>query len=120
MGFIGWVILLIVLAAICRALRSVFKAVDWIVFLLIFAAFIIVWITEGFWMGLIILFIGSAIAGILFGIGGGTEVHKFGYKYTLTCDKCGYDHLEIIDEDELGVTTRCKRCGDVQGHILRH
>lgn len=120
MGFILCAILLVVLAVVCRALRAKFEAVDWIVWLPVLAAFIIVWIIEGFWMGLLILLIGGVAVEILFGISDGTVVHRFGYKYTLTCTKCGYDHLKIIDEDEQGVTTRCKRCGAKHYHPLIH
>lgn len=118
MGFIGWGIILIVVAIICRALRSAFKAIDWIVYLFVLAAFIIVWITDGFWMGLLAGIIGCVIVSLLFGIGGGTEIRKFGHKYTLTCGECGYDHLEITKHTDIGVITRCKRCGNVCHHTL--
>lgn len=120
MGFIGWAIVLVVVAIICRALRAVFEAIDWIVYLFVLAAFIIVWITDGFWMGLLAGVIGCVVVSLLFGIGGGTEVRKFGYKYTLTCDKCGYDHLEITAHTNDGVVTRCKRCDHVCHHTLNH
>lgn len=120
MGFIGWAIVLIVVVIICRALRAVFKAIDWIVYLFVLAAFIIVWIMDGFWMGLLAGAIGCVAVSLLFGIGGGTEIRKFGYKYTLTCDKCGYDHLEITAHTDDGVITRCKRCGHVCHYTLNH
>ncbi|MBO7277238.1 MAG: hypothetical protein J6U84_04680 [Bacteroidales bacterium] len=53
-------------------------------------------------------------------MGGGTKVSKFGHTYTLTCKDCGYDDLEITTDTEVGVVTRCKRCGKVQAHIMRH
>lgn len=120
MGFIGWTIVLIVVAILCRILRSIFEAIDWIVYLLVLAAFIIVWITDGFWMGLLAGFIGCVAVSLLFGIGSGTEVRKFGHKYTLSCDKCGYDNLEITAHTDDGVVTRCRRCGQVCHHTLNH
>lgn len=35
MGFIGWAISIVVVAIICRALRSIWEAVDWIAYLLV-------------------------------------------------------------------------------------
>lgn len=120
MGFIGWIVVLVVVAIICRALRSVFEAIDWIAYLFVLAAFIIVWIAEGFWMGLLAGFIGCIAMSLLFGIGSGTEVRKFGNKYTLSCDKCGYGNLEITEHTDRGVVTRCKRCGQVCHYTLNH
>lgn len=120
MGFIGWAIALVIVAIICRALRATFEAIDWIVYILVLAAFVIVWITDGFWMGLLTGVIGSVAVSLLFGIGSGTEVRKFGHKYTLTCNKCGYDDLEITTHTDDGVITRCKRCGKVCHHTLNH
>lgn len=120
MGFIGWIIALVVISIVCRALRSIFKVVDWIAYLIVLAAFVIVWITNGFWMGLLAGIIGCVVVAILFNIGGGTEVKMFGHTYTLECDKCGYDHLEILEYTEVGVRVRCKRCGKESFFILRH
>ena len=113
-------IILVIAAVVCRALRSIFVAIDWIVYLFVLVAFIVVWITDGFWSGLLTGVIGCVVVGLLFGIGGGTEVRKFGHKYTLSCKKCGYDHLEITAHTELGVITRCRRCGEVCHHKLNH
>lgn len=120
MGLVLWIIVLVAIALICRALRSKFQAVDWIAYLLVLVLFIVEWISEGFWMGLLVGFIGCVAIALFFGIGGGTEVRMFGHKYTLTCDDCGYNHLEILERNEYGVTTRCKRCGRVTFHILNH
>ncbi len=120
MGFIIWVIGMIIVALICRALRSSFKAVDWIVGLIVLAFFIITWINDGFWMALLAGFLGLIATFFLFGIGGGTQVRKFGYTYTLKCNECDYDHLEIIGHTDYGVVTRCKRCKNVCNHTLNH
>lgn len=120
MGFIGWAVVLVVVGIICRALRSVFEAIDWIAYLCVLAVFIFVWITNGFWSGFFAGIIGGIVVSLLFGFGDGTEVRKFGNKYTLTCDKCGYDELEITSHTDYGVMTRCKRCGRECHHILNH
>ena len=120
LGFWGWTIVLVIISLICRGLRSIFEAVDWIAYLLPWAAFIIVWISEGFWAGLLYGIIGCIAISLLFGIGGGTQIRKFGRRYTLTCDKCGYEHLKITEETDLGVVTRCRRCGQVCYHMLNH
>ena len=123
MGFIGWVISIVVVAIICRALRSKWEAVDWIaylLYLLVLILFVCTWVSEGFWAALLTGLLGCLAIAILFGIGGGTEVRMFGHKYTLTCDKCGYENLEITEYTDLGVVTRCKRCGETCHHILNH
>ena len=120
MGIIVWLIVLFGVAVICRVLRARYQAIDWIVYLIVFGVAIMTWITEGFWMALLSFFIGAIIAKVLFGMGGGTTVHKFGHDYELECKECGYDDLEIIDENEIGVNTRCKRCGAVCFHRLLH
>lgn len=123
LGLIGSIIALIVIAIICRALRARFKVVDIIVTLSMLATFIITWIFDGFWMGLLYFFCAALIARLFFGIGGsstGTTVRKFGYEYTLKCKKCRYEDLEILEHTDDGVITQCKRCGYTQGHILNH
>ena len=120
MGFFGWIIILAVAAIVCRLLRSIWQAIDWIAYLLVLILFIAVWISEGFWAGLLAGFLGCIAVARLFGINVGTEVRKFGHTYTLTCDDCGYDNLEIKEHTELGVVTRCKRCGHICHHTLNH
>ncbi|MBR5215925.1 MAG: hypothetical protein IKV80_06855 [Bacteroidales bacterium] len=120
MGFFGWIIILAVAALICRALRSIWEAVDWIAYLLVLILFIVVWVSESFWAALLAGFLGCLAITLLFGIGSGTEVRKFGHKYTLTCEKCGYDNLEITEHTDFGVITRCRRCGQVCHHTLNH
>ena len=112
--------MLAVAAVVCRFLRSVWMAIDWIVYLLVLILFIGVWISVNFWAALLAGFFGCIAVTLLFGIGYGTEVRKFGQKYTLSCDKCGYDNLKITTHTDDGVITRCKRCGDVCHHTLRH
>ena len=120
MSLIGWIIVLFVVSIICRLLRSLSEVVDYIAYLIVLAAFIIVWINAGFWFGLLAGFVGMIAIYLLFGIGSGTEVKKFGRKYTLSCKDCGYDDLEILEENEVGVCTRCKRCGKVCFYTLNH
>ncbi|MBO7226866.1 MAG: hypothetical protein J6V33_04720 [Bacteroidales bacterium] len=120
MGFWGWIIVLFITSIICRIIRSRFEAIDWIVYLLVFVVAVFVWIFNGFWMGLLALIVGSIAATLLFGMGGGTKVNKFGHNYTLECDSCGYDKLDIIEHTELGVITRCPRCKRICHHTLNH
>lgn len=120
MEIIGGILLLIAIMFICRVLRAAFWAVDWIVYILIAAAFVLIWITNGFWMGLLAGVIGLVAARLLFSIGGGTEVRKFGHKYTLTCHNCGYGDLEIVEHTDDGVISRYRRCDYVCHHRLNH
>ena len=87
MGLFGWIIILAVAALICRALRSIWEAVDWIAYLSVLILFIVAWVSEGFWTALLVGVLGSIAITFLFGIGSGTEVRKFGHKYTLSCEK---------------------------------
>ncbi len=120
MGFLGWLAILALLALICRALRSLWKSVDLIIGILILIVIVVVWICEGFWYALLALFICGIISQLFFGMGSGTEVRKFGHKYTLSCNECGYDNLEITEHTQDGVITRCKRCGQICHHTLNH
>ena len=120
MGFLGSIITLIIIGIICRALRARFKAVDWIAYLFILAVFILTWIEDGFWIGLLSGFFSLIIVVLVLGMGGGTEIKRFGYKYMLVCKECGYEKLEILDDTGDMINTRCKRCGYTQEHILNH
>ena len=77
MGFIGWAISIVVVAIICRVLRSIWEAVDWIVYLLVFILFVGIWISEGFWAALLAGFLGCLAITLLFGFGSGTDGRKF-------------------------------------------
>lgn len=116
----GWAMILLTIAVIGRLLRSQFEIVDGIICIIVIIASIIVWISNGFWMGVLTFFGGSFCFGLLFGMGGDTQIRRYGHRYTLKCDKCGYEKLTIVEEFEGGVTTKCKRCGDVVAHILNH
>ena len=121
MGILGTIIAIVITSAVCRALRAHFKAVDSIACVIILIVFIHTWITEGFWMGLLYAFITGTIVTLIFGWGEGTEVHDFGHKYTLKCDKCGYEKLDIMSHTDDGVViTKCQRCGHVCTHTLIH
>lgn len=119
MSFWAWLGILVVVGIILRGLRTITPIVDYVGYGLILAGFIYTWIRDGFWLGLLSGFIGAIAICLLFGLGGETEVRNDGKKYSLTCDKCGYDDLEIISKDGNYVVTKCKRCGDVIGHILQ-
>ena len=120
LGLIGSIIALIIIAIICRALRARFKVVDYIVGLSMLATFIITWISDGFWMGLLYFFCAALIARLFFGMGGGTTVQKFGHEYTLKCKKCMYEDLEILEQTDDGVITQCKRCSYTSYRTLLH
>lgn len=120
MGLFGWIIILAVTALICRGLRSIWVAVDDIAYVSVLILFIVVWVSEGFWTALLAGFLGFLAITFLFGIGSGTEVRKFGNKYTLKCEKCGYDKMEIMEHTDFGVVARCKRCGQVCNYTLNH
>jgi len=119
MGFLGTVIVLVIIGFILRVLRSIFVWLDYIAYALIFICSIIVWISDGFGPALITFFGGAIAISLLFGIGSKTEIRKFGHKYSLECSKCGYGNLEIIRDENDVVITKCKRCGQVE-HTLNH
>ncbi|MBR5512237.1 MAG: hypothetical protein IKU50_08545 [Bacteroidaceae bacterium] len=121
MGFWGWLITIVIVVIVCRLLRAMFRAVDWIVYILLFGSAIYAGIyNESFWAGFLAAVIGAIAARFFFGIGSGTEVYKFGNKYTLTCRECGYHDLEIVAHTDEGVIVRCVRCKDESHHKLNH
>ena len=83
MGFIGSLVLLIVVSIFLRILRSHFAWIDAVAYILLFAFVIIIWINNGFWAALITFFVSAFVVGLMFGIGGGTKVYYAGKSYTL-------------------------------------
>lgn len=75
--------------------------------------FIYLWITDGFWSGMLLIL----LLGIPFGVGmhitglPDTVVHRGSRRYSLECKNCGCTKLEILCEDENHVTYKCRNCG---------
>lgn len=120
MGFFGWIIILVLISIVCRFLRAMFEVVDYIAYIMLLVVFVGTWIGNGFWAALLAGFIGLIVITFVFGIGGGTEVRRFGHKYTLNCGHCNYGDLEIQEDTEDGVWVRCRRCGRTSHHKLNH
>lgn len=112
MSFWGFVGTAIVLAIVLRGLRSIFQWVDYIACGLIIILPIAVGIANGFWAGVGTFVVASIAVGLLFGVGGGTDVRHNGHNYTMTCRECGYEGLEILGREGNVVYTKCKRCGN--------
>ena len=116
MGFWGVILILVVAAIVLRLLRSLFEWVDYVAIAIYIIVPIVVWITNGFWAALLAFFITSIVLYYLFGVG--NEKTKWqgddGQRYSISCYKCNYEHMEILSSDEQGVYARCKRCGDTR------
>lgn len=119
MGFWGILAVLVVISIILRLLRSRYAWIDYVSYILLLVLVVIVWIREGFWVALIALFVASIFVALMFGKGEGTKVYYAGNSYTLECDHCGYEELEILEQDGPMVITKCKRCGRKGHHILK-
>ena len=116
MGFWGVILILVVAAIVLRLLRSLFEWVDYVAIAIYIVVPIVVWITNGFWAALLAFFITSIAVYLLFGIGNDKTKWQGddGQKYSISCYKCNYEHMEILSSDEKGVYARCKRCGDTR------
>ena len=116
MGFWGVILILVVAAIVLRLLRSLFEWVDYVAIAIYIVVPIVVWITNGFWAALLAFIITSIAVYLLFGIG--TKNTEWqgddGQRYSISCYKCNYEHMEILSSYEKGVYARCKRCGDTR------
>ncbi len=119
MGFWGIIAVLAVISILLRILRSQYAWIDYVSYILLFVFVIIMWISEGFWAALITFFVAAIFVGLMLGTGGGTKVYYAGNSYTLDCDDCGYEKLEILEQNGSEVITKCKRCGRIVHHHLR-
>lgn len=115
-GLWGFILILAIAAIVFRLLRSRFEWMDYFAIAIWIIVPIVVWITNGFWGAVLAFFITSIILYYLFGIG--NEKTKWqgddGQRYSISCYKCNYEHMEILSSDEQGVYARCKRCGDTR------
>lgn len=114
-----WTIIILVVAFIgLRLLRLAWKGADALLFVIGLGVSITLWITNGFWSGLICFVVYLIAHGIV--IGSNTEVKRGNLRWEFECSKCGYNKVDIIDENEYAVKTRCPRCGNEQIHGLLH
>ena len=118
MDLVGVLAIMAVVAIVVRILRRMFKWVDYIIIANMILTPIIVGISEGWGAGIIAFFGTAFFSSLLFGVGNKTEIRKFGHKYSLECSECGYEKLEILQEEDNIVVTKCKRCETVCSHIL--
>lgn len=119
MNFWAGLAIFVVACIILRAIRSLTVVADYIAYALVLAGFIWAWIENGFGWGLLMGFLPAIVVFLLFGmLRDGTKVRYNGKNYDLRCDKCNYEDLEIISQSDNYITTKCRRCGKVKGHIL--
>lgn len=114
MGFFGVLAIIVILAIVLRLLRSIFVWMDYVAGAIIIIASIVMWISGGFWVALITLFVASIAVSLLFGLGSKTKWIDETGRYSITCYKCNYGRMEILSSDENGIYARCKRCGDTR------
>lgn len=114
MGFWGFIAVVIILTIILRLLHSFFVWMDYVAGAVIIIFSIAMWINSGFWIALLSFFGTSMVVSFLFGLGSRTEWRNENARYYITCHKCGYGKMKIIDKDEEGVYARCERCGDAR------
>ena len=114
------ILILIVVGLIIamRALRQAFAWFDKVLIGLVILVPIILGLTAGIWYAIGALFALLFVVFNWLGLGGGTVVKRGRHQWTLKCSDCGYDDLEILNETENQVTTKCRRCGQVCTTIL--
>lgn len=115
---IGTIIILVVAFIGLRLLRRVWTGADVLLFVVGLGFSIVLWVTNGFWTGLICFIVYLAAHGIV--MGSSTEVKRGNLRWEFECSKCGYNKVVIVEENEYAVRTRCPRCGKEEIHGLVH
>ena len=113
---IGLIILLLVVVGLLigmRALRLAFVWFDKVLIGIVILVPIILGLISGIWYAIGAFLVLSVVVFKLLGMGGGTVIRRGKYTWTLKCSACSYDDLEILNETEDRVTTKCNRCGKV-------
>lgn len=115
---IGTIAVFVIAFVGLRLLRRVWAGADVLLFVIGLVLSIVIWITNGFWSGLICFIVYLVAHGIV--IGSNTEVRRGNLRWQFECPECGYNKVDIIYENEYAVRTRCPRCGNEQLHGLIH
>lgn len=108
------VVLVLLVIIILRLLRSKYKWVDDMMAYLTVGLPIILWIIYDFWIALISF-------GVLYGVfylvfGQDKKVDIDGCEYDIECNKCKYNHTEVVsrtvlENGNVEIEYRCPRCG---------
>ena len=115
---IGTIIILVLVFIGLRILRRVWVGADVLLLIVGLGLSIVLWVTNGFWTGLICFIVYLIAHGIV--MGSNTEVKRGNLRWEFECSKCGYNKVDIVDENEYAVKTRCPRCGNEEIHGLVH
>lgn len=115
---VGTIIILVVAFIGLRILRRVWAGADVLLFIVGLGLSIVLLISNGFWSGLICFIVYLIAHGIV--IGSNTEVKRGNLRWEFECSECGYNKVDIVDENEYAVRTRCPRCGTEEIHGLVH
>ena len=118
---VGLIILLLVVVGLLigmRALRLAFVWFDKVLIAIVILVPIILGLISGIWYAIGAFVVLSLVVFNWLGLVGGTVVRRGRHQWTLKCSDCGYDDLEILNETENQVTTKCRRCGQVCTTIL--
>ncbi|MBO5919774.1 MAG: hypothetical protein J6Q34_04725 [Bacteroidales bacterium] len=106
----GLIIVSLIVFFALKLLRTKYEWVDTVLGLLVIVTSVIAWISEGFWVALVVFLVLCMIYGFM--IKDKTKVIINGRKAVIECHKCQYEDMQIIRHVENGVIARCKRCGD--------
>lgn len=106
-SFLVFLAITAVIILACRALASAFPVIKTIAAALIWIIPIVVWCTNGFWMGLLALFGAAIVLGILFGFdfdGDARNYKKSSYrpKSGIKCENCGSTNTYKLNDEERG------------------
>lgn len=117
-GTVLFLFFLVGLVILIRFLRKKYEWVDWIAYGIVIIGSIVTWISSGFWSALLFFIISAIIVGIVFGRS--TVVKHGNTTWHIDCSKCGYDKVEVIQDEGDHILVRCPRCGTEEWHKLNH
>lgn len=120
MGLVGFLVAFVIAAIILRLLRRAFEWIDYVAYAIIVIVPIVVWVSSGFWWAVLALIVTSIVVSLLFGLNNETKLKYKGINCKITCYKCDYGEMEILEYIEGGVLARCKRCGDSRPYYYKN
>ena len=117
-SFIGFIIGLIVVGIIVRALRARYAWIDGLFYIALIVGVIITWIAAGFWWAVGIGILGIILVALLLGLDHEEKLELNGKTYTFECEECGYNRVNVTYMGNNVAHVKCPRCGKQQVNIL--
>lgn len=108
-----YIIIFVAIAIVIRILRAYFSWADWLPYVVVPVATVLLWCMNGALAGIGTFFLSVFTMTYLTGIMSKTTVEYDRGRYSAKCPHCHYGNMKILSHVDENLKVKCKRCGKI-------